>query len=243
MIRALYTATSGMLVESRKLDLAAKNLYHAQTPGFKAESLIRAARPVTNPGTPADVQTFSGGGFRDPAVGPLRSTGKPLDLALEGPGFFAVETPGGVGYTRDGRFRRESDGAVRNFSGHALLGEQGAIRFPEAARWDATLEIDEEGTVWVDGQEVDRLLVRDFPGFRGLQEAGGSFFYPTGAEAGVPVETRVIQGTLEDANTSGVAEMTRTLETLRAFEGYQKLIQTVMDDLTGEAVRRIGRVA
>lgn len=243
MIRALYTATSGMLIESRKLDVAAKNLFHAQVPGYKGVSLYRGALAATNPAAPTDVQTTQLGEFRDPASGALRPTQKPLDLALEGSGFFAVETPGGVGYTRDGRFRRADDGVVRDFTGNALLGQEGPLRFPEDAPWNAQTEVGEDGTFRVDGVEVDRVRVQDFPGLRGLQAAGGSLFYPTGAAAPQPADTRVVQGMLEDANVSTMAEMTRTLETVRAFESYQKVIQTVMDEVTGEAVRRIGRVA
>ena len=243
MIRALYTATSGMMVESRKLDLTSQNLFHAQIPGFRAFRELRAAREPTGAGLPSDVQTVLEGQFVDATPGPFRPTGKDLDLAIEGEGFFTIETPGGTAYTRDGRFRRAGDGVLRDGNGHALVGEEGPLRFPEGARFDAEVEIDPEGTFWVDGKRAGRILVRDFPGYRGLQAAGGSLFYPTGAVPPAPSRATILQRMLEGANVMGVAEMSRMVESIRAFESYQRMIQTVMDDLTGEAVRRLGRVA
>jgi flagellar basal body rod protein FlgG len=243
MIRALYTAASGMMVEARKLDLTAGNLYNAQSPGFKGNRVLRAAQPPTAPNLPTDVQTLFVGQFVDPSAGPVRPTGKDLDLALEGNGFFALQTPGGVAYTRDGRFRRGADGVVQDATGNPLLGEDGPIRFPEKARSDALVEVDRDGSFRVDGKTVGRLLLQDFPRFRGLQAAGASLFYPTGATAPTPASGKVIQKAVEQANVQSVAEMSRMIESLRAFESYQKVVQTVMDELTGEAVRRIGRVA
>lgn len=246
MIRALYTATSGMLVESKKMDLASKNLFHAQTPGFKAVQVLRAAQDPTNPGRPLDVQTYALGEWMDPAAGSMRYTNRQLDLALEGSGFFVVQTPGGPAVTRDGRFRVSFDKVVEDFSGNALLaedrGQVGPLRFPDDAKWDAKIQVDDDGTCYVNGEEIGKLVLEDYPGYRGLQSAGGSLFYPTGAQAPQPSQARVVQFALEDPNTSALQEMTRTIEITRAFEAYQKTIVTVMDEVTGQAVR-LGRVA
>jgi flagellar basal-body rod protein FlgG len=243
LIRALYTAASGMMIEARKLDTVSKNLFYVQTPGFKATRELRAARGPTTAELPSDVQVRLEAEFVDGTPGQFRMTGKELDLAIEGDGFFTVETPGGTAYTRDGRFRRSADGVVRDGSGNALLGEGGPIRFPAGATIDARVEVTETGMFRVDGADVDRIALADFPGYRGLKQAGGSYFFATGTDEPRPSSAHVVQRTLEDANVSGVAEMTRTVETLRAFESYQKIIQSVMDETTGEAVRRIGRVA
>ncbi|MBI5445544.1 MAG: flagellar hook-basal body protein [Deltaproteobacteria bacterium] len=243
MIRALYTAASGMMVEARRLDLVSKNLFHVQTPGFKATRELRASRGPTTPELPSDVQVRLEGEFVDASPGQFRPTGRDLDLAIEGNGFFTVETPGGTAYTRDGRFRKGPDGVVRDGNGNALLGQGGPIRFPADAGPDAQVEVDGNGALRVGGIEVDLIALADFPGYRGLRQAGGSYFFAAGGANSQPSKGRVLQRTLEDANVSGVAEMSRTIETLRAFESYQKMIQSVMDETTGEAVRRIGRVA
>jgi flagellar basal-body rod protein FlgF len=242
MIRALYTATSGMMVESRRMDLMASNLFYAQIPGFKAASVLRAAQKPTGGGLPTDVQTAAAGQFVDPLPGDSFPTDKPLDLALEGDGLFAVQTPGGTAYTRDGRFRKNSQNAIVDGAGNPLLGEGGPIRVPAESGHDAPVSVGADGTVRVDGRVIDRILIQDFPGYKGLQAAGGSLFYPTGAVEPQTSEARVLQGLLERANTSGVVEITKTIESLRAFESYQKMIQTI-DETTGEAVRQIGRLA
>lgn len=232
------------MIEARRLDLVSKNLFYVQTPGFKATRELRAARGATAADLPSDVQVRLAGEFVDSSPGQFRMTGKDLDLAIEGDGFFPLQTAGGsTAYTRDGRFHKASDGTVKDSSGNALLGERGPIRFPAGVPFDARVEVDPDGTLRVDGNKVDRIALADFPGYRGLKQAGGSFFFPTGEAAPQAAKGSVIQRTLEDANVSAVVEMTRTVEALRAFESYQKVMQSVMDETTGEAVRRIGRVA
>lgn len=249
MIRALYTATSGMTLEARKMDLASKNLFHAQTPGYKAVRILRGAVEATGTFQATDVQTRRAGEFVDSRAGSLRPTGRPWNLALEGEGFFTVQTPNGLGYTRDGRFRVGEDRVVRDFNGNALLLEPRVeeelelVQYDEDTPLDASVEVSADGTARVAGQVLGRLWLRDFPGYRGLQQAAGGLFVPVTGALPSPAQPRVMDGTLEDSNSTVVTEMTRTLETVRAFESYQKIIQTVMDEVTGESVRRLGRVA
>jgi flagellar basal-body rod protein FlgG len=243
MIRAMYTATSGMLVESRRNDLISDNLYNGQMPGYKVQRLLKQARPATEFQIPTDVQTTTVGQFVDPSSGALRTTGKPLDFALEGKGFFVLETDRGPAYTRDGRFHRTADGVLRTGNGNVVMGENGPLKLPPDLRGDTPVKVEQDGTVWAAGKRIGRLQLADFPGYRGLQAAGGSLYYPTGAVESVPAETRVVQENVEDSNVQTVVEMSRMIESLRAFEQYQKVITTVMDDVTGEAVRRLGRVA
>ncbi|MBE0617876.1 MAG: flagellar hook basal-body protein, partial [Proteobacteria bacterium] len=188
---------------------------------------------------------YSLGEWVDASAGSTRYTNKQLDLALEGAGFFTVQTAGGRAVTRDGRFRVGPDKGVVDFSGNALLAEDrgkiGPLKFPDDAKWDAKIQVDEDGTCFVDGEKIGKLVLEDYPGYRGLQAAGGSLYFPTGAVKPQPAPTRVIQYALEDANTSALKEMTRTIEITRAFEAYQKTIVTVMDEVTAQAVR-MGRV-
>jgi len=236
MIRALYTATSGMMVESRRMDVLAQNLANVQTAGYRGGDFVRWSVPGA--GTATDVQTASADPFFDNGVGPLRTTGRSLDLALEGEGYFLVETAAGEAYTRNGSFRLRANGGVEDASGHPLMGEQGPLVIPEGAE----MLVAEDGTVFANGDAVDRLRVAAFDGIGALRPAGGSLYYPTAGGVAREVEPHVLQGSLEGANVNGVTEMTRMVETLRAFEAYQKVIQTVMDDVTSQAVR-LGRVA
>lgn len=243
MIRAMYTATSGMLAESRRNDLISENLYNGQMPGYKVQRLLKSAQPDTEFGIPTDVQTTTVGQFVDPSRGAMRTTGKDLDFAIEGNGFFVLETDQGLAYSRDGRFHRSADGTIRNGNGHALMGERGPLTLPSDKRSDVAIKVKEDGTVWAGADRIGRVLLRDFPDFRGLQSAGGSLYYPTGAVAPGNATGQVVQNNVEGSNVQSVAEMTRMIESLRAFEQYQKVITTVMNEVTGEAVRRLGRVA
>jgi len=236
MIRALYTATSGMMVESRRMDVLAQNLANVQTPGYRGGDFVRRSDPGA--GTTTDVQTKSAQPFLDGAVGPLRATGRPFDLALEGEGYFLVQTPAGEAYTRNGSFHVTRGGEVQDAAGHAVLGEKGPVEIPN----EAEFQVGTDGTVFADGTAVDRLRVEAFDGLGALRPAGGSLYYAVAGNTPRQVEPEVVQGSLEGANINGVTEMTRMVETLRAFESYQKVIQTVMDDVTSQSVR-LGRVA
>ena len=239
MIRALYTAASGMMVESQKLDVLTNNLANGQTPGYKAVDLVRASQSA-GPAVPrSDIQTAFAEQFHSPVPGQLRPTGVPFDFALEGTGYFAVETKGGTAYTRNGHFRRHADGSLTDGAGNAVLGQKGPVQLPNTA--DVTVA--EDGTLFAGSKRVDRLKVVEFADPRTLRSSGASLVYPTAAAVPEASEARVLGGTLEDSNVSTVSEMARMVEATRAFESYQKVIQTVMDDITGAAVNRIGRVA
>lgn len=258
MLRALHTSATGMDAQQTQIDIIANNLANVNTTGFKKSrgefqdlyyQQLRSASAPDQRQSSSPIGLEVGQGVRVMSSqklftsGDMLQTGNPLDLAIEGNGFFTVETPGGTAYTRDGRFRKGPDGVVRDGNGNALLGQGGPIRFPADAGPDAQVEVDGNGALRVGGIEVDLIALADFPGYRGLRQAGGSYFFAAGGANSQPSKGRVLQRTLEDANVSGVAEMSRTIETLRAFESYQKMIQSVMDETTGEAVRRIGRVA
>lgn len=239
MIRALYTAASGMMIETQRVDVMANNLANAQTPGFKAIDLVRSSKAPTAGGLGTDVQTVFTRQFHDAKPGTLRPTGLPFDFALSGEGYFAVETKGGVAYTRNGHFRHHADGRLTDGADNPVLGEKGPIRLPSLSEVTTA----EDGTVYANGKVVDRLKVVAFENPGQLRPAGSSLLYPAPAAATKPAEATVVGETLEESNVSSMSEMARMVETLRAFESYQKVIQTVMDEVTGEAVQRLGRLA
>jgi flagellar basal-body rod protein FlgF len=239
MIRAMYTAASGMIAESLRVDLMASNLANVSTTGFKGAGVVRGSQRPTYASLATDVQTGYVGQYADQTPGSLRPTGVTMDFALDGEGFFEVQTPGGPAYTRNGHFHAEPDGSVKDVRGNRVMGENGPLMLPPGAQ----VLVAGDGTVSADGKVVDKLSLKNFPDARTLRTAAGGLFYgPPGAtpEAAQPY---VAQETLEDSNVSPMAEMAHMVETLRAFESYQKVITTVMDDVTGAAVRQLGRLA
>jgi flagellar basal-body rod protein FlgF len=171
--------------------------------------------------------------------GPLRKTGAPLDVAIVGKGFFEVQTPDGLQYTRNGSLTINAEGELSTAEGWPIMGQGGAISI-EASR----VEINAEGQVVADGDVVGVLKVVDFNDPSGLKKAGNSLFKDDGAASGmVNAEGyRIAQGTLESSNVDAIRTMTEIIETLRVFETYQKVIRSA-DEATAKTVNEVGTPA
>jgi len=181
--------------------------------------------------------TYIDGTYSDMTGGTLRHTGNPLDLALEGSGFFAVETPAGLRYTRDGRFTLDGEGWLVTAEGHRVLGEAGPIQIQ-----GTEVHVTEEGEIWVDGAPVAVLALRDFPEPQGLLREGSSLWAATEASGPAqPAEARVHGGYLEESNVNVVMAMVELIAAYRAYEANQRVIQA-FDQTLGKAVNELGRV-
>lgn len=259
VLRGIYTAASGMLLEGIKTDVVANNLANASTVGFKRQQFaarafpemliqrihdpVRAGRAVVDPrpvigllGTGAALDELA----LDMAPAPLRYTGNPLDIAVDGPGFFAVETgTGQVAYTRDGRMTVGADGFLRTTSGFLVLGVGGPIPVGEGVP-----AIDETGQVYVNGEVVGQLALWEFAEPRALARLGDNLLAPSeGSGEPLPaVASRVRQEHLEGANVNVVREMVDLIATQRAYEANQKMIQ-VQDETLGRLINDAASLA
>lgn len=267
MLRGLYTAGSGMLVEALRTDVIANNLANAQTTGYKKDVAVVRAFPAmlirriddrsggagaTVAATaPSDLPGIRMAGF--PVVGelgagsivdevlpvfapgPQRFTGNPLDVAIVGSGFFAVEMPEGVAYTRAGSFTLSADGWLVTSEGRRVLGTSGPI-----AITGREAHIDDAGRVIVDGSVEGELAIWDFADPRGLRKIGASLFAPAdGAAAPQLVEPAAVAGeTLEISNVNVVAEMVHLIAVQRAYEASQRAVQA-HDQTLGRAVNDV----
>ncbi|MFB3819149.1 MAG: flagellar hook-basal body protein [Candidatus Methylomirabilales bacterium] len=236
MIAGLYTAASGMVAHQAKLDTLANNLANVETPGFKADLLTidASAAPPSGASPIGSGATIQPGRLvLDPAAGVLKPTGNALDLALDGPGLFVVETPQGERYTRAGNFTRDPEGFLATAQGFRVLGSAGPVRIPEAG-----LRVGEAGAL----PDGSRLRVVAGPDGAGLAKIGGNLFAP--APGARPPEDlpapRVVQGHLEGSNVSPVRAMVEMLATVRSYEAYQKTIQQ-LDQTAGQAANELGR--
>lgn len=213
---ALAAAASGMRVQADKLDVIAQNLANASTVGFRARSAALVS---------FGDELRSSVGISD-AQGQLRRTDVPTDLALVGPGYFAVATADGVRYTRDGRLSVDAQGHLADARGNRLLGGLGPVHFPTGAN----IEID--GRVVADGKVIDRLRI---VAFDAPCENGDSnlFAAPQGC---IPKRSvaQVRSGYLEDSGVDAIAEMTALVDAQRAYEANQKSAQR-----TDESLRRL----
>jgi flagellar basal-body rod protein FlgF len=197
----------------RRQAVLTHNLANAETAGFKAERVF--ARMIDDALPVADTAT-------DLRAGALTTTGSPGDLALEGDGFFRVETPAGERWTRGGSFRPDAEGRLVDPNGNPLLGEGGPI---EVGSGDFTVAPD--GTVRAGGQEVGRLrLERAAPGARLVHE-GGNLLVPDPNAQPAGEETRVRQGHREASNVSTLDAMVDMIGIQRAYASVQKAMVTL----------------
>lgn len=259
MIRGLYTAASGMLAEARRNDVIANNLANVDTTGFKKDTTVirsfeemllrRFNDPVELPpkGRRVDLRPIIGplgvgAGVDDIATdfvaGPQAFTQNPLDLALEGDGFFTVLTPRGERYTRNGAFYLNGEGVLVTSEGYPVLGENGLITLREG---EAT--IDRSGQISLGGAPVDRLRIVEFADLRGLRKEGDSLWVATPI-AGPPMQSAdavVKQGYREKSNVNVIREMVEMIAAVRAYEANQKAVQA-HDELMAKAVNQVGSV-
>lgn len=206
----------------RLLEVVSHNLANAATTGFKRELLHLWRLPADDPGRAAAFLDVAG---RDWRQGPLQVTEGDTDLALEGPGFFKVETPQGVRYTRDGAFRLNAERQLVTKEGYPVLGKGGPVSLNSL---DQEFGIDAEGGVHLDRALADQILVVDFDHPQDLRNLGQGFFTP-GPQAGEEREaagTRVLQGMLEASNTDPLIESVNLITLQRGFEAYLKVLDT-----------------
>ena len=170
--------------------------------------------------------------------GSLQQTDRSLDMALEGPGFFTVQTPDGLRYTRDGGFTRDALGRVTTGEGHLVLGVDGnPIQIP---RGKLTARAD--GTLSVDGAEIGQLAIVEFTVDQPLRKVGSNQFVARneGDAPRAATGTAVRQGAIEASNVDMAGAQTTMMELQRAYQAAQRLIQ-YQDEMVGRAVNEIAR--
>jgi flagellar basal-body rod protein FlgF len=245
MSGTIYKAGAGAILQQIRLEAYANNLANVNTTGFKADQpVFRFDPPEIASEAVGNTPRLSPYALPLEYVtnfesGPLRKTSAPLDVAIVGKGFFEVQTPDGLQYTRNGSLTINAEGELSTAEGWPIMGQGGAISI-EASR----VEINAEGQVVADGDVVGVLKVVDFNDPSGLKKAGNSLFKDDGAASGmVNAEGyRIAQGTLESSNVDAIRTMTEIIETLRVFETYQKVIRSA-DEATAKTVNEVGTPA
>lgn len=245
MNSGMYTAISGGVAAQQQMEILTNNLANVNTAGYKRdrivfESMLASVKnPTPGSATLTDAPLTTGVGFAtDYSAGALQQTGNTLDLALEGDGFFVVNTPQGRAYTRQGNFHLDAGGRLVTADGNEVQGTGGPITIT-----GGKVEIDGKGGVFVAGKQVGTLAVVDFPKPYPLQKAGGGLFVPSGAAgAEQPAgRTAVRQGHLEGSNVNPILEMARLIETSRGYESCVKAVQSY-DNMAAKAANDLGKV-
>jgi flagellar basal-body rod protein FlgG len=213
---------------SEELDLLSHNMANASTPGFKQELLYLWRLEAL--GEPSDSlgqvpAYFLNVRSRDYTQGSLHGTGNDTDFALDGPGFFKVETPQGIRYTRNGEFRLNNDRQLVTKEGYLVQGKSGPISLNAN---DQNFYMDPEGGVHLDRSLGDQISVVDFPNPQGLIQQG-SCFYAATPESGTEIEAltaKVRQGEIEESNVDPTTEIVQLINIQRSFEAYLKVLDT-----------------
>lgn len=282
MIRGIYTSCSGMLVQQAENEIIANNLANVNTPGFKKDIAVFSDFPtmltrrindykeklndISIDFRPAVGMTGSGAVLdqvytsKEPGI--FTETGNNMDFALEGEGFFAVETEGGIRFTRSGNFRVGTNGLLITQDGHPILAQAEPVltskdevavdsmgnpainttrvNIPE----DGNITINESGQVMIDGMPRLRLMVVKFDDPDRIFKVGNNLYENKaglGGDARNALDTKIHQGCLEQSNANVVEEMVRLITCFRAYEMNQHSI-TNQDKTLDKAVNTVPRI-
>ncbi|MFP4168561.1 MAG: flagellar basal-body rod protein FlgF [Desulfonatronovibrionaceae bacterium] len=257
MDNSMYSALFGALTQEHRMDMIANNLSNVDTTGFKKDQssfkdeFIRFASDYADPNMTLQdrvlwpdakllSQTRLSGDYIDFNQGSLQDTGNPLDLAIDGEGFFRVRTPDGQeAYTRAGSFRINSEtNTLETPQGYTLLGDGGEVEIPENAR----VTVNGQGQIIADGDVIADVGLVTFEDLRALEKQGENLFrIREDAQAQeIPAENaRVCQGYLEGSNVEVVREMVNMIDTMRTFESLQKSM-TTSKEADDKVIRQVG---
>jgi len=282
LIRGWYTGASGMRAQQWRMDAIANNLANVDVDGYKKditsfksfpEMLLRrqeddgvfkhplgswdVAPIIGKLGTGVELNEL----YTSFSQGAMKETQSDYDLALDGKGFFAIQTPWGERYTRNGAFHLGKEGLLLTKEGYPVLGENGPIRIQAnnflvdktgkvwvnaAYTDDPTTMVSREGNTWEETILLDTLKIVDFEVERYLEKQGSSLYRANDVSGPAQIipegeRPRVIQGFTEASNVDAVLEMVQMIEVNRAYEANQKVIQTG-DSMLGTLINQIVKV-
>jgi flagellar basal-body rod protein FlgG len=253
-------AASGALAYGTRLEILSNNIANVNTVGFKQDKTqfqqyLSSALENSNIQAPANTDTSQATEFwfelsthTDHSTGPLKQTGNRFDMAITGNGFFCIQTPDGIQYTRRGDFGMDPNGNLVTQEGWPVLGEGGEITVESQADFSDIdgheILVQDDGTVEVDGNSVGKLRIVEFSDPQLLTKVGNTnFMASTAAAAESPAaDYRISQGMVELSNVDAVRMMTELIETLRGYESYQKVIRSI-DEVNSKAINEVGKAS
>lgn len=237
MINGIEMLANAAIKQISRLDCTAHNIANVNTPGFKSERfqfLKEISGERSNEGSSAQEPTTT----IDYSPGILQKTGNGLDLAINGKGFFAVQTKDDVVYTKDGRFTLNKNGELVTRAGDYVLGRKGKIIIE-----GTDIRISQDGVIKVDGDDVDALKIVSFSEPSALIKLNMGLYRDPDNLAGAKKEgnSRIQSGYLELSNVKVIREMVEMINIQRTFESYQKAILTVSEQ-DKLSTNRIGKL-
>jgi len=258
LIKGLYTAGAGMMLQMARQDVVANNLANVNTSGYKKQVAVAQAFPnmlmsrlgeikknsqgeyqpvpiklVGGVGTGAAVEKI----YSDLSMGNIRKTDNATDLALSSDGYFAVLTPQGERYTRNGQFKISSEGILTTNQGYPVL---------DSSDQTITLEedflVDETGNISVNGENIAQIKIIRFDNPQYLQREGDNLLSAQEEVGTNPERPGILQGYIEESNVNAVKEMVEMINVVRAYESMQKVVQAE-DEITQVVIDQVGSVS
>ncbi len=240
MIRGIYTNSSAMQYLQEKMDIVANNLANSNTNGFKRNGLFinelmdaqqaNIRNKINQPLPEGEIQSYT-----ENTQGPLRETKNKLDFALNGDGFFSVQTPDGIQYTRDGQFTVSPEGLLVTPNGYQVIGQSGPI-----AIQGEKIEVADNGLIMVDGSVTNKFDVKTFDVKDALQQSNNLWKLREDGVQVEPSQASVKQGYIENSNVQIVKEMVDMIAVQRWYNVNERSIRT-NDDALNKAVNQIAR--
>jgi flagellar basal-body rod protein FlgF len=255
LIKGIYTAASGMMLQMARQDVLANNIANVNTAGFKKDNTMCRAFPEmlisrlgevkTNPdGARQSMPPVVIGGLGTGAVvdrvitdfsqGNTKKTDNPFDLALNGEGYFAIQTPQGERYTRDGCLKLNNEGVLTTNQGYPVLDQNDS-----PITIDGDFTVNSQGDIVSDGEIITTLKIVDFADPQVLQKEGAHMRSQGPYE--LAANPQVVQGYMEDSNVNAVKEMVNLISVVRAYESLQKVVQAE-DETVAAAIDQVASV-
>lgn len=246
MVRGFYTAGSGMITSSRKLDVAGENISNSSTSGYKRDEVTTTSfeqQLVSKISSTADqIGNISMGQTikstnTDFEQGPITETGNPFNLAISKEGFFTVQgTDNKTYYTRNGGFQLNDQGYVTTADGAKLMGTNGAIN-----TGGEVFTVSSDGNVYVKDRLIDKLAIYNPTDTSTMVKYGNGMFADTGASAQKPFTGSISQGYIESSNVNMMDEMMGMISNQNSFTSCSQVVKMI-DETLSQAVQ-IGRMA
>jgi flagellar basal-body rod protein FlgF len=249
MDNAIYLSLSRQIVLQRRMEIVANNVANIDTAGFKIEHLDVHTDPLTptGGGRQGPLNYVSDTGVvRNFTQGAVEQTGNPYDLAINGAGFFSVQTASGAGvaYTRDGHFGLDAQNQIVDSQGNPVLSTGGSPITIDPTRPPPV--IGKDGVVSQIGPnaqvaQLGRIGVMSFPNLGALTKVGSNLYTADGETPTAATDSTVVQGGLEKSNVQGVTEIANLISIQRAYERMQDII-TATQNISGKAIDSLGKL-
>lgn len=232
-----YIGLSRQMVLARQMDVIAHNIANANTPAYNSEKMVfldyliqpQHKEPMNF------VQDY--GTYRDLSEGPMSPTGNPLDVAISGEGYFSIQTPDGVRYTRHGRFMLNPDSQIVDGQGQPLLNASGSpITVPVGEK----VTIANDGTVSTPNGALGQIGIVTFADQQKMAREANGLYSAEGQPSQPAEKATLLQGTLEQSNVEAIVEMTRMIEVSRSYESASRFLNSEHERQL-RAIRAMGR--